>query len=201
MTRASSARDSVCSRHASIARRSCQIAATLLLVMALRVAGASAQITAATVSGVVADETGGVLPGVDVTLKNVETGFTRSVGTADDGSYNLPGLPPGMYDVRASRPGFTPAVRSGIQLAVGQQASLNLTLKVGVTEMVIVAGRPAGARRHEKLLALGPRRCEDDRRAAPERSQLHRARAAPAAVSAREHEHDRARCPGAAARR
>lgn len=128
---------------ASTARRSRPIAAIMLLVIAVGVPGASAQITAATVSGVVADETGGVLPGVDVTLKNVETGLTRSVVTAGDGSYNLPGLPPGMYDARASLPGFTPAVQSGIQLAVGQQASLNLTLRVGASEMVIVAGRPA----------------------------------------------------------
>jgi hypothetical protein len=127
----------------SILRRSCPIAATMLLVVAISVPNASAQITAATVSGVLADETGGVLPGVGVTLKNVETGLTRSVVTGGDGSYNLPGLPPGMYEARASLPGFTPAVRSGIQLAVGQQASLNLTLKVGLTEMVIVGGAPA----------------------------------------------------------
>jgi hypothetical protein len=126
---------------ASITRRSLALAAAMLL--AIHVPVASAQITAATVSGVVADETGGVLPGVDVMLKNVETGLTRSVVTADDGSYNVPGLPPGLYDARASLPGFTPAVRSGIELAVGQQASLNLTLKVGVTEMVMVASTAA----------------------------------------------------------
>jgi carboxypeptidase family protein/TonB-dependent receptor-like protein len=127
----------------SRARRACAIATTLLLTMALGVPSTSAQITAATLSGVVADETGGVLRGVDVALKNVETGLTRSVVTADDGSYNMPGLPPGSYEARASVPGFTPAVRSGIQLAVGQQTSLNLTLKVGTTETVIVAGAPA----------------------------------------------------------
>ncbi|MGH9382822.1 MAG: TonB-dependent receptor, partial [Vicinamibacterales bacterium] len=128
---------------ASIARRWRPIAATMVLVMAVAVPGASAQITAATVSGVVADDSGGVRPSVNVTLTNIETGFTRSVVTADDGSYNVPGLPPGMYDARASLAGFTPAVRSGIQLAVGQQASLHLTLKVGATELVIVAGTPA----------------------------------------------------------
>ena len=128
---------------ASIARLSAAIAATMLQVMALGVPAAFAQITAATVSGVVADETGGVLPGVDVTLKNIETGLTRSVVTAGDGSYNVPGLPPGLYDARASLSGFTSAVRSGISLAVGQQASLNLTLKVGATETVIVASTAA----------------------------------------------------------
>ena len=126
-----------------IARRSWPTAAIVLVSMAIAVPGASAQITAAKVSGVVIDETGGVLPGVDVTLKNIETGLTRSVVTADDGSYNIPGLPPGMYDARASLPGFTPAVRRDIQLAVGQEASLNLTLRVGASEVVIVAGAPA----------------------------------------------------------
>jgi len=77
-----------------------------------------------------------VLPGVDVTLKNVDTGLTRSTVTAGDGSYNVPGLPPGLYDARASLSGFTSAVRSGISLAVSQQGSLNLTLRVGATEMV-----------------------------------------------------------------
>src|SRR5882672_3264235 len=93
---------------ASIARRSLAIAAAMLV--AIHVPAASAQITAATVSGVVADETGGVLPGVDVTLKNVDTGLTRSTVTAGDGSYNVPGLPPGLYDARASLLGFSPAV-------------------------------------------------------------------------------------------
>ena len=114
----------------------------MLLVMALGVPGASAQITFATVSGVVTDETGGVLPGVSVTLKNTETGLSRSVVTTGGGSYNVPGLPPGIYEARASLPGFTSAVRRGIQLAVGQQVSLNLTLTVGATETVIVAGAP-----------------------------------------------------------
>lgn len=115
----------------------------MLVVMAMRVPVASAQITAATVSGVVADETGGVLPGVDITLKNVETGFLRSAVTAGDGSYTVAGLPPGVYDARASLPSFAPAVRSGIQLAVGQHATLNLTLTIGATEIVLVAGTPA----------------------------------------------------------
>src|SRR5262245_17995967 len=127
----------------STARRSFPIAATTLLVMTVAVPTGFAQITAATMSGVVTDETGGVLPGVDITLKNIETGLTRSIVTADDGSYNVPGLPPGAYDARASLAGFTTAVRSGIQLAVGQQSGLNLTLKVGATEMVIVASTAA----------------------------------------------------------
>ena len=116
--------------------------AIVCLVMAMGISGASAQITTATVSGVVGDETGGVLPGVVVTLTNVETGLIRSAVTAADGSYNVSGLPSGIYDARTSLPGFRPAVRGGVQLAVGQQLGLHLTLNVGASEIVIVAGTP-----------------------------------------------------------
>jgi carboxypeptidase family protein/TonB-dependent receptor-like protein len=119
------------------------IPAMMLLAIAIGAPAASAQITAATISGVVADDTGGMLPGVDVTLKNVETGLARSAVTAGDGSYTVSGLPPGLYDARASLQAFTPVVRRAIELAVGQETRLNLTLRVGASEMVIVAGTPA----------------------------------------------------------
>jgi Carboxypeptidase regulatory-like domain/TonB-dependent Receptor Plug Domain/TonB dependent receptor-like, beta-barrel len=126
-----------------IVGRSRTIAAAMLIVVASAVPNSAAQITAATVSGVVNDEAGGVLPRVEVTLKNVETGFTRSVVTSADGAYSIPGLPPGTYDASASLPGFTPALRSGIRLAIGQQEGLNLTLRVGASEVVMVAGTAA----------------------------------------------------------
>lgn len=114
--------------------------AWLILVLAVAARDASAQITTATVVGIVADETGGVLPGVDVTLKNAENGFTRSTVTGTDGSYTVSGLPPGIYDARAALPGFTVVVRSGVQLTVGEHATFNVVLKVGATEVVLVAG-------------------------------------------------------------
>lgn len=119
------------------------IVLALLAAAATAVPNAAAQITAASMSGVVADETGGVLPRVEVTLKNIETGFTRSAVTGDDGSYAVPGLPPGIYNASASLWGFKPSVRSGILLAVGQQAGVNLTLSLGATEMVMVVGTAA----------------------------------------------------------
>jgi len=63
---------------------------------------ATAQITSATISGTTKDETGGVLPGVDVEVKNVDTGLTRSVVTDGNGYFTVPGLPPGRYETRAS---------------------------------------------------------------------------------------------------
>src|SRR5207247_6348326 len=87
------------------------------------------QITSATISGTVKDQTQAVLPGVDVVVKNVDTGLTRSVVTDANGYFTIAGLPPGTYETRASLVGFGTAV-DRVTLAVAQEAGLNLTLKV-----------------------------------------------------------------------
>ena len=87
-----------------------------------------AQLTTATISGTIKDSSGGVLPGVAVTIKHVETGITRSVVTDADGRYEAPSLPLGDYEVRAELSGFRPLVRSGIALTVGRHAVVDLDL-------------------------------------------------------------------------
>jgi hypothetical protein len=119
------------------------IGATVLFVMAAGASRAGAQITAATVSGVVTDETGGALQGVEVTLKNLASGLRRSAVTGADGSYVVSGLPPGVYEARANLSGFTTALQSGFPLAVAEQARLTLTMKIGRTEVVNVVGAAA----------------------------------------------------------
>ncbi|HVZ19885.1 MAG TPA: TonB-dependent receptor, partial [Vicinamibacterales bacterium] len=110
----------------------------LLLILGLAPA-AFGQITAGTVSGTVKDETGGVLPGVDVVIKNRDTGVSRSIVTDANGSFTVPGLLPGPYEVRATLSGFNTAVQQ-FQLTVAQTAALNLVMKVGgATEQVTVA--------------------------------------------------------------
>ena len=69
-----------------------------LLACLLTLTGAShalAQITAATISGTVNDESAGVLPGVTIEVKNHDTGLTRSMTTDGNGFFTIPGLPPG----------------------------------------------------------------------------------------------------------
>src|SRR5687767_5948672 len=78
-----------------------------------------AQATGAEILGVVKDESGGVLPGVGVTVTNVDTGVTRSLVTAEDGRYRAPDLPVGNYEVQGELQGFRTAIRRGIQLTVG----------------------------------------------------------------------------------
>ena len=83
------------------------------------------------ISGLVKDEQGGIIPGVSVTIKNLETGLTRSLLTGDSGRYDATNLPLGVYEVTASLPGFKTAVRRGVTLTVGQDLVLDLTLAVG----------------------------------------------------------------------
>src|SRR5881392_1157830 len=83
------------------------------------------------ISGLVRDNTGAVIPGTTVTAKHTETGLTRSVQTGEEGSYTMPALPVGEYEVTAEKPGFKAQVRQGITLVVAQEAVVNLTLDVG----------------------------------------------------------------------
>src|SRR5216117_4522895 len=85
----------------------------------------------ATISGFVRDSTGAVIPGTAVTAKHTETGLTRTVQTSEEGSYTMPSLPVGSYEVTAELSGFKQQVRRGITLVVAQEAVVNLTLDVG----------------------------------------------------------------------
>lgn len=92
---------------------------------------ASGQVTTGTISGVVQDETGAVLPGAKVMVENLDTGMTRTAITDDQGRYRFPQLPLGSYEVQAELSGFQTGVRSGITLTVGREATIDFTLKVG----------------------------------------------------------------------
>jgi Carboxypeptidase regulatory-like domain/TonB-dependent Receptor Plug Domain/TonB dependent receptor len=101
---------------------------------------AFAQITAATLTGTIRDQTGALLPGVEVVATNAHTGFSRSAVTDANGYFAMPGLPPGTYELRASLPGFGTAVER-VTLTLAQEAGLDLTLKVeGAQESVTVVG-------------------------------------------------------------
>lgn len=97
------------------------------------------QSTMATLSGVVTDQTGAVLPGAQVNVSNTATGVARAVTSDTGGRFVVPELAPGPYEVKATMTGFQTLVRSGITLAVGQHAELTLAMQVGsVNEQVTV---------------------------------------------------------------
>jgi len=114
----------------------------LLLCLILAVpASASAQTVAiAQVSGVVVDESGGALPGVEVQVTQTATGLTRFAITGERGEYVLPNLPVGPYKLTAQLQGFSVYAQSGITLQVGSSPIINVTLKVGaLNETVTVS--------------------------------------------------------------
>ena len=118
----------------------------LRLVLALLLAFASAlpgaaQTTAinGTIEGTVSDDQGAVLPGVTVTVTNVETGDTRSVVTNESGLYRALLLPLGNYKLEAELQGFRKYEQSGVTLRAGQTAVIHVKLSVGaVAETITV---------------------------------------------------------------
>src|SRR5437899_1922923 len=91
---------------------------------------ASAQVTAS-ISGKAEDASGSGVRGATVTVKSLETGATRTVSTDDTGNFRVLSLPLGPQEVRVEKVGFKTAVRTGIDLKVGQDAVVNLRLEVG----------------------------------------------------------------------
>src|SRR3989338_7855277 len=100
-----------------------------------------AQVITATISGTVKDSTGAVVPNATVTVRNVETGITRTVTSDEAGRYRVPQLAPGDYQVTSEAAGFQTAVRSGITLTVGREAVVDMALQIGaVAERITVTG-------------------------------------------------------------
>ncbi len=87
------------------------------------------------------DSSGAVVSDATVTVKNLETGATRSTITDDSGNFRLLGLSVGPQEVRAEKHGFKATVRTGIDLEVGQEVKLDLRLELGdVVQQVVVSG-------------------------------------------------------------
>ena len=112
----------------------------LSLALAPTLLGQS-QATTGIIQGTVTDESGGVLPGVTITLTNTETGFERIQITDNRGRFRGLLLPLGPYRVAASLEGFGTLVRDGINVSLGASVNLGLSLKVAdVGEEIVVTG-------------------------------------------------------------
>jgi hypothetical protein len=92
----------------------------------------------ASISGTITDLTGGALPGAIVTVKNLETGAVRTITADEAGRYMAPSLEVGLYELRVEKEGFSAEVRTGITLAVAQQAVVDLMLRVGQVQDAVV---------------------------------------------------------------
>ena len=85
----------------------------------------------ASISGVVKDIAGSVLPGVTVVIKNDTSGASQEVATDAEGRYQATALGAGSYTVTATLAGFKTATAKSIRVAPGQPVSIPLTLEIG----------------------------------------------------------------------
>src|SRR5438128_2422744 len=115
----------------------------IVALIALGTGLSFAQTSTATILGTVKDASGALVPGVSITVKHTESGLTRTVVSSEQGAYDVRVLPVGAYEITTMIPGFKQVVRSGINLVVGQEAVVDLTLEVGAAAEQITVSEEA----------------------------------------------------------
>jgi Carboxypeptidase regulatory-like domain/TonB-dependent Receptor Plug Domain len=98
----------------------------------------SAQVSA-NLSGIITDQSGAAISGASVSANNLDTRLARAASTDPTGHYRFFALPVGSYELHVTKDGFGEAVRSGVRLVVGQEATVDINLRLGrVNERVLV---------------------------------------------------------------
>src|SRR3954468_4239548 len=110
--------------------RSCLVAFAILLTLFLS-SRLHAQTATGEIAGTVRDATGGVLPGVKLTIAHQGSGQERTLTTDSNGNYAVPALPIGEYSIKAELTDFKTQVRQGIVLQVGRHAQVDVVMEVG----------------------------------------------------------------------
>src|SRR5690242_13169292 len=95
------------------------------------------QTSAATLTGIVQDSTGAVLPNVTVSATNTDRNTTQFTRTNETGGYVLAALNPGNYSISAELPGFRRFARDGVVMQVNQVARIDIRLDLGTVEAAV----------------------------------------------------------------
>jgi carboxypeptidase family protein len=106
-------------------------AIALLMLISIVNAPAIGQSSTVTISGTVSDASRNTIPGVTVTLVNLDTNTQLKTLTDEKGAYQCSNLQPGSYDLNASLPGFQTATISNVKADAGQMIRMNFTLQIG----------------------------------------------------------------------
>jgi hypothetical protein len=119
-------------------RKRCLLVVVVSLMLAVL---APAQTFRGTILGTVTDQSGAVISGANVKVRNVDTGLERTTQTSADGSYSVPELPNGNYDVTISNSGFETAISKNVAVNVAAQSRVDAALKPGqISAQVEVTG-------------------------------------------------------------
>ncbi|MBI3681796.1 MAG: TonB-dependent receptor [Acidobacteria bacterium] len=95
------------------------------------------EVGGATLNGAITDPTGAAVAGAKITVSNPETGYSRASESNESGLYTLVRLPVGRYDMLVEKQGFKPTRRTGLGLAIGAVATLNIALELGATQETV----------------------------------------------------------------
>ncbi len=115
-----------------------RVAAILGLLLALAMAGTiHAQVAGGSITGTVRGESGAAMPGVRVSITDATSSAARAVTTDTDGFYNAPDLPPGIYEMTVSAPGFVTQLMTSIGVAAGAERALNFVMRAGDPRQVV----------------------------------------------------------------
>ena len=101
-----------------------------------------AQVAGGSITGIVRGESGAVMPGVRISVTDLTSSATRTVTTNTDGIYNAADLPPGIYEMSVSAPGFVTQVLTTIGVAAGSERVLNVVLRAGNPDQVVRTEAP-----------------------------------------------------------
>lgn len=102
-----------------------------------------AQYTTARLAGIVTDPSGAVVSGATIAVQDVGTGYVQTTTSTVAGQYLFPSLPVGNYQITVSMPGYTSYVQKGIVLSLGQAATQNVQLQVGLVSQQVVVNANA----------------------------------------------------------
>ena len=112
-----------------------------MAVVLLAVSMASGQTFRGAILGSVTDVTGAAVPEAKVTVRNSDTGLLRATESQEDGSYRVPELPIGTYDVTIEKSNFQTSVTKGVLVSVAAERRVDTALKPGqITEQILVSG-------------------------------------------------------------
>ena len=111
--------------------------ASMLIFGGIAAIQVQAQVAGSTISGTITDSSGAAIPAAKISIKNVATGVVRNATTNSEGYYTVPNLLPASYEITVSALGFNTEVSRGIELTVGAQQTLNLTMQVGTLSKTV----------------------------------------------------------------
>jgi hypothetical protein len=114
-----------------------QMVGILSFLLLLLAGSAVAQVSTASINGVIRDPSGAVIPGASIVLTNVDTSVERTSTTNEAGAYGFVSIPPGNYTIEASAKGFSSQKLVPFVLAVGQAATFDFALTVGTETQVV----------------------------------------------------------------